>query len=80
MASRTESDIPSPGNASDPHTAKKEAGMTEGASLLIAGDALKASTLKFTNLLRAKVAGEQSGLLSIFDSWFTRVVTPLDGL
>jgi cephalosporin hydroxylase len=55
----------------------QEAGMTEGASLLIAGDALKASTLKFTDLLRTKVTGEQSGLLSIFDSWFTRVVTRL---
>ena len=53
--------------------------MSEQASGLIAGDALKASTLKFTDRLRTKVEREQNGLLSIFDSWFTRVVTRLMG-
>jgi cephalosporin hydroxylase len=51
--------------------------MTENASQLIAGDALKAATFKFVNELRTKVAREQGGLLNIFDSWFTRVVTRL---
>jgi cephalosporin hydroxylase len=44
---------------------------------LISGDALKATALRFTGELRTKVLQEQSGLLSIFDSWFTRVVTRL---
>ena len=53
--------------------------MTEQASALIAGDVLKAATFKFRNYLRAKVEREQCGLLSIFDSWFTRVSTQLAG-
>jgi len=44
-------------------------------SALISGDALKASTLKYARQLRSRVEGEQGGLPSIFDSWFTRVVT-----
>jgi cephalosporin hydroxylase len=45
--------------------------------LLISGDALKACALKYAKQLRAKVETEQGGLLSVFDSWFTRVVTHL---
>jgi len=44
---------------------------------LISGDALKAAAFKFVEEVRAKVEQEQSGLLSIFDSWFTRVLTRL---
>jgi cephalosporin hydroxylase len=51
--------------------------MTGEASLLISGDALKACTLKYAKQLRAKVETEQGGLLSVFDSWFTRVVNQL---
>jgi cephalosporin hydroxylase len=52
------------------------------AANLISGDALKAATVKFFSETKAKVQQEQNGLLSIFDSWFTRVVKaliPLDG-
>ena len=35
------------------------------------------SALKFAGELRDKVEREQGGLLSVFDSWFTRVVTRL---
>ena len=48
---------------------------------LISGAALKAATVKFFSETKAKVQQEQNGLLSIFDSWFTRVVKvliPLD--
>lgn len=51
--------------------------IAEPISSLISGDALKASTLKFLTHLRTKVEREQNGLLSIFDSWFTRVVKHL---
>ena len=44
---------------------------------LISGDALKAAALKFLSEMRTKVEREQSGLHSIFDSWFTRVLTRL---
>src|ERR1700729_392179 len=44
---------------------------------LISGDELKAAALQFTGEMRAKVAREQHGLHSIFDSWFTRVLTQL---
>jgi cephalosporin hydroxylase len=44
---------------------------------LIAGDDLKAAALQFTSEMRAKVEREQKGLHSIFDSWFTRVLTQL---
>jgi cephalosporin hydroxylase len=44
---------------------------------LISGDALKAAAFRFVDEMRTKVSGEQSGLLSIFDSWFTRVVSRL---
>jgi cephalosporin hydroxylase len=44
---------------------------------LISGDALKAAALAFLNDMRAKVEREQNGLHSIFDSWFTRVLTRL---
>jgi cephalosporin hydroxylase len=42
---------------------------------LISGDALKAAAFRFVDEMRAKVDGDQRGLLSIFDSWFTRVVS-----
>jgi cephalosporin hydroxylase len=42
---------------------------------LISGDALKASALEFSGEMKPRVAREQGGLHSIFDSWFTRVVT-----
>ncbi|MGO9702594.1 MAG: CmcI family methyltransferase [Xanthobacteraceae bacterium] len=51
--------------------------MTGEASLLISGDALKASALKFINQRRTRVEREQRGLLSIFDKWFTRVFAHL---
>jgi cephalosporin hydroxylase len=51
--------------------------MTEQATVLISGDALKASALKYTELLRTKVEHEQGDLHSVFDSWFTRVVSRL---
>ena len=44
---------------------------------LISGDVLKTAALDFIGEMRAKVEREQGGLLSIFDSWFTRVVTRL---
>jgi cephalosporin hydroxylase len=44
---------------------------------LICGDALKAAALSFLGEMRAKVEREQNGLFSIFDSWFTRVLTHL---
>ena len=44
---------------------------------LISGDALKAAALAFIGEMRAKIGHEQGGLPSIFDSWFTRVVTRL---
>jgi cephalosporin hydroxylase len=44
---------------------------------MISGDELKAAALQFTGEMRRKVAQEQSGLHSIFDSWFTRVLTQL---
>ena len=44
---------------------------------LISGDALKAATVKFLSETKAKVQHEQKGLLSIFDSWFTRVIKAL---
>ena len=44
---------------------------------LISGDALKAAALKFLSEMRDKVEREQNGLHSIFDSWFTRVLTRL---
>jgi cephalosporin hydroxylase len=50
--------------------------MTEAADL-ISGDDLKAATVQFLSETRTKVRGEQNGLLSVFDSWFTRVVKKL---
>jgi cephalosporin hydroxylase len=44
---------------------------------LISGDALKAAALRYLEEMRAKVLQEQNGLHSIFDSWFTRVLTRL---
>ncbi len=44
---------------------------------LISGDDLKAAALKFLGEMRAKVERDQKGLHSIFDSWFTRVLTQL---
>ena len=50
--------------------------MTTGA-MLITGDDLKSAALKFLGEMRTKVESEQHGLHSIFDSWFTRVLTRL---
>jgi hypothetical protein len=47
---------------------------------LISGDALKASAQRFLAEVRAKVDQEQGGLLCIFDSWFSRVLTKLSSL
>ena len=44
---------------------------------LISGDDLKAAAFRFVDEMRTKVGNEQSGLLSIFDSWFTRVLNRL---
>jgi cephalosporin hydroxylase len=44
---------------------------------LISGDALKAAALEYVGEMRDKVAREQNGLHSIFDSWFIRVLTRL---
>jgi cephalosporin hydroxylase len=53
------------------------ASASSDAAPLISGDALKTAALAFTGEMRTKVEREQGGLLSIFDSWFTRVVTRL---
>jgi hypothetical protein len=50
--------------------------MTAGTNL-IAGDDLKAAALDYLSATRTRVEREQSGLHSIFDSWFTRVLTRL---
>jgi cephalosporin hydroxylase/predicted 2-oxoglutarate/Fe(II)-dependent dioxygenase YbiX/peroxiredoxin len=47
---------------------------------LISGDALKAAALRFLGEVRTKVDREQGGLLSIFDSWFSRVLSKLGSL
>jgi cephalosporin hydroxylase len=44
---------------------------------LIAGDALKAAALQYSAEMKARVAADQGGLLSVFDGWFSRVVTRL---
>ena len=44
---------------------------------LISGDTLKAAALRYLGEMRLKVEREQNGLRSIFDSWFTRVLTQL---
>lgn len=44
---------------------------------LISGDELKAAALDFLKETRAKVQREQSGLLSVFDGWFARVLARL---
>ena len=44
---------------------------------LIAGDRLKAAALKYSAEMRQRVETEQGGLLSVFDGWFTRVVSRL---
>jgi cephalosporin hydroxylase len=51
--------------------------VSSDAAPLISGDALKTAALDFIGEMRAKVEREQGGLLSIFDSWFTRVVSRL---
>jgi cephalosporin hydroxylase len=48
-----------------------------GAADLISGDVLKAAALRYIGEMRTRIEREQNGLLSIFDSWFTRVVTRL---
>src|SRR6476659_8806570 len=47
---------------------------------LISGDALKAAAQRFLGEVGAKIDQEQGGLLSIFDSWFSRVLTKLSSL
>jgi cephalosporin hydroxylase len=44
---------------------------------LISGEALKAAALDFLSETRVRVARDQNGLLSVFDSWFTRVLKRL---
>ncbi len=44
---------------------------------LISGDDLKAAALEFSRQMRTRVEREQGGLLSVFDGWFTRVVSRL---
>ncbi len=44
---------------------------------LISGDELKAAALQYTGEMRARIERDQNGLPSIFDSWFTRVLTQL---
>ena len=44
---------------------------------LIAGDALKAAALSYSADMRTRVETDQGGLLSVFDGWFTRVVSRL---
>jgi cephalosporin hydroxylase len=51
--------------------------ITAEAADLISGDELKAAALQYSSDMRDKIAREQSGLPSVFDSWFTRVVTQL---
>ena len=52
-------------------------GIRAEAADLIAGDELKAAALQYIGDMRTKIAQEQNGLPSIFDSWFTRVVSQL---
>jgi cephalosporin hydroxylase len=47
------------------------------AANLIAGDDLKATAAGFVDHMRARIKNDQSGLLSVFDGWFARVVTRL---
>ena len=54
--------------------------MTDTTPALISGDLLKAATVSFLSETRDKVRRDQKGLLSIFDSWFTRVVKKLIAL
>ncbi|HEX3502044.1 MAG TPA: CmcI family methyltransferase [Xanthobacteraceae bacterium] len=51
--------------------------ITAQAADLIAGDELKAAALQFTGEMRTKITHDQRGLPSVFDSWFTRVLTQL---
>src|SRR5215471_16041034 len=44
---------------------------------LIAGDDLKAAALQYSGEMRTRIEREQSRLPSVFDSWFTRVLTQL---
>jgi cephalosporin hydroxylase len=53
--------------------------MAEAADL-ISGDELKAAALQYIGEMRAKIAHEQNGLPSVFDSWFTRVLSQLINL
>jgi cephalosporin hydroxylase len=55
----------------------RDPAMTTLPADLIAGDALKAAALEYVGEMRDKVAREQNGLHSIFDSWFIRVLTRL---
>jgi cephalosporin hydroxylase len=53
---------------------------TQSPAQLICGDALKAAALKFLAETRARVDHEQGGLLSVFDSWFVRLLGQLSKL
>jgi cephalosporin hydroxylase len=59
-----------------PAAAAEDAPMSDAAEL-ISGDALKAAALEYLGETRTRIEREQSGLHSIFDSWFTRVLTRL---
>ena len=57
--------------------ASQESFTMSEASPLIAGDTLKAAALRFLTKCEPRSEREQGGLLSVFDSWFTRVLTCL---
>jgi cephalosporin hydroxylase len=42
---------------------------------LISGDALKSAALDYLKVARGRIEQQQNGLHSIFDSWYTRVLT-----
>lgn len=44
---------------------------------LISGDDLKVAALRYSDEMRTRVRDQQGGLLSVFDSWFTRAVGQL---
>jgi cephalosporin hydroxylase len=47
---------------------------------LLSGDDLKAAAIDYLGEMRIKIAEQQDGKLSIFDSWFTRALTRLINL
>jgi cephalosporin hydroxylase len=67
--------VPAPAVQSEQRQAAESA-----PAALLSGDSLKAAALKYLGDMRAKVTEQQNGKLSIFDSWFTRVLTRLINL